>query len=265
MAKDFTLKAYQLFLEAAVNQGYRCISYREQIENSPEKYLILRHDVDKRPLNSLATAQLQSEMGLTGTYYFRCVDESFHPEIIKKISALGHEIGYHYEDLSLCKGDVDKAKEHFEYWLNKLKEFYPVKTICMHGSPLSSIDNRDIWKTLNYRDYDIIGEPYFDLNFNETLYITDTGRSWNKSRSSVRDKVETKFNYSFSSTFDLINQLNSGTLPDKIMQNIHPQRWTNDGLQWTTELISQNTKNIIKRALYVKNPQQSDHRKNGGK
>ena len=27
---------------------------------------------------------------------------------------MGHEIGYHYEDLSIAKGDVDKAIEYFE-------------------------------------------------------------------------------------------------------------------------------------------------------
>ena len=57
----------------------------------------------------------------------------------------------------------------------------PVKTICMHGSPLSKWDNRDLWKRYNYRDFGIIAEPYFDLDFDEVFYITDTGRSWNKS------------------------------------------------------------------------------------
>ena len=29
--------------------------------------------------------------------------------------------------------------------LEKFRKFYPVKTICMHGSPLSKWDNRDLW------------------------------------------------------------------------------------------------------------------------
>ena len=60
----------------------------------------------------------------------------------------------------------------------------------MHGSPLSKWDNRDLWKRYNYRDYGIIAEPYFDLDFDEVFYLTDTGRSWNNSKASVRDKVE---------------------------------------------------------------------------
>ncbi|MFT7613337.1 MAG: hypothetical protein ACI9J3_002310 [Parvicellaceae bacterium] len=252
MSKDFTLATYQLFLEAIVDQGYSGCSYLDQIQQNPSKFIILRQDVDKRPNNSLMTATLQANMGLTATYYFRCVDSSFDPEIIRKIAGLGHEIGYHYEDLSLANGNVELAKEHFEEWLEKLKAFYPVQTICMHGSPLSKIDNRDIWNTLNYKEYGIVGEPYFDLDFNEVLYITDTGRSWNNFKVSVRDKVNSKFNYEFKSTFDLIQKINKGVLPNKIMQNIHPQRWTDNRLHWVSELIQQNSKNVVKKAIYVK-------------
>ena len=77
----------------------------------------------------------------------------------------------------------------------------------MHGSPLSKYDNRDLWKKYDYRDYGIIGEPYFDIDFNEVLYLTDTGRRWNASGSNVRDKVKSKYNYNFKSTFDIISAL----------------------------------------------------------
>ena len=87
------------------------------LNNNFEKVLILRHDVDKRPQNSLRTAQLQHKLGVKGTYYFRAVPESFDVDVIKRIAALGHEIGYHYEDLTICKGDYEKAIIHFEKWL----------------------------------------------------------------------------------------------------------------------------------------------------
>ena len=61
----------------------------------------------------------------------------------------------------------------------------PVKTICMHGSPLSKWDNRDLWKRYNYRDYGIIAEPYFDVDFDEVFYITDTGRRWDGDKVSI--------------------------------------------------------------------------------
>ncbi len=44
----------------------------------------------------------------------------------------------------------------------------------MHGSPRSKYDNKSIWSNNKYTDYEIIGEPYFDLNFNNVGYLTDT-------------------------------------------------------------------------------------------
>ena len=71
---------------------------------------------------------------------------------------------------------LDKAIKSFEINLEKLRKLYPVKTICMHGSPLSKFDNRKIWDKFDYRDYGIIAEPYFDVDFDKVFYMTDKGR-----------------------------------------------------------------------------------------
>ena len=59
----------------------------------------------------------------------------------------------------------------------------------MHGSPLSKYDNKKIWEKYDYRDFGIIGDPSFDIDYDEVFYITDTGRAWNNSNVSIRDKV----------------------------------------------------------------------------
>jgi len=250
--KDFTLYKYEQFLKTAISQGYQLTSYQDYLGNVFEKVLILRHDVDKKPQNSLKTAQLQHQLGVKGTYYFRAVPESFDVKIIQQIATLGHEIGYHYEDLTICKGDYEKAIAHFELWLEKLRKYYPVKTVCMHGSPLSKWDNRKLWDQYDYQDYGIVAEPYFDIDFNKVFYITDTGRKWDGEKVSVRDKVRSKFNLSFHSTDDLITAFETGKMPNQIIQNIHPQRWTNNRLEWMQELMMQGIKNRVKKAIFVK-------------
>ncbi len=251
MARDFTLKLYRRLLEASVNNGYRLTTVENFIVNPGDdrKVFVLRHDVDKLPGNSLKTAKLQKELGVKGTYYFRIVKESFDPEIISQIALMGHEIGYHYEDVALQNGNLEKAFEKFCEHLSLFRQYYPVKTVCMHGSPLSKWDNRLLWEKYNYRDLGIIAEPYFDIDFNKVLYITDTGRSWNKTEASIRDKVKTSFEFQFNSTVDIIHCFNEGLLPDQIMQNIHPQRWTDSAFLWTKELLLQNVKNTIKSFL----------------
>lgn len=249
--KDFTLKTYREFLESAIDSGYTLTSYEDFLLKSYTKVLVLRHDVDKLPLNSLQTAQLQHELGVKGVYYFRAVPHSYHVDVIQRIADLGHEIGYHYEDMALCGGNPEKAILHFEEWLEKLKKFYPVKTVCMHGSPASKWDNREIWKHYDYRKYGIIGEPYFDTNFEDVLYITDTGRRWDGSKVAVRDKVQ-GLQHEYATTDQLISAFKSGEMPDRIMQNIHPQRWTDNQIQWRKEQVLQGIKNRIKQTFFVK-------------
>lgn len=237
------------------------------------RIIVLRHDVDKMPLNSLHFAKLQYKTGVRGTYYFRAVPQSWDEKIIKQIYNFGHEVGYHYENLAVCKGNIDDAIKDFEANLNKLRKLVPVTTICMHGSPLSKYDNRDIWKKYNYRDFGIIGEPYFDIDFNKVAYYTDTGRRWDGGKVSLRDNLSfegsglnpdvksgqgsskdgivkgkglsTEFPI-YKSTNDIIQGIQSGNFPTTAMLTFHPQRWTDNGFAWTKELVMQNVKNAVK-------------------
>ncbi|CAN5571131.1 N/A [soil metagenome] len=255
MGRDFTMSAYRELLEAFLMQGYKIIACEDYYGNAPEgKTLVLRHDVDDLPQNSLLKAHIEKELGARSTYYFRIVPQSDKPEFIKGIAELGHEIGYHYEDLSLAKGNTEVALQNFKKNLEHFRTFYPVITICMHGSPMSKWDNRAVWKAADYRNYGLIAEPYFDTDFNKVLYITDTGRKWDGDKVSVRDKVKTPLQdqHHYQSTVDIINALKTGKLPQQIMITTHPQRWHDDLYPWVKEYILQNIKNTIKKIFFVK-------------
>jgi hypothetical protein len=257
MALDFTLIKYEELLKAFISRQYRIMTFENYYEGTKDgKLLVIRHDVDDLPLQSLYKAEIEHRLGLRTTYYFRIVQESNHPDVIRKIAALGHEIGYHYEDLSLANGNQKKAIKLFEKNLAYFRTFYPVRTICMHGSPTSIWDNRLIWREHNYRGYNIIAEPYFDTDFSSTFYITDTGRRWDGDRVSVRDKVNSKLQqeYHFRHTSDIIKALQSDKFPEKAMITTHPQRWHNNYIPWMKELVLQNFKNAIKKSFYVQNP-----------
>ena len=247
--KDFTLKAYKRFLQDFSRKGYSFQTLQDFVQQPQEKVIILRHDVDRKPKNALKIANIENELGIKASYYFRIGKESNQPKIIKQIADLGHEIGYHYEDLSLANGDYGKAIQSFEKNLNYFRQFYPIKTICMHGSPMSKWDNRDLWKKYNYRDYGIICEPYFDLDFDKVFYITDAGRAWNNENVSIRDKVETNFKFKINSTQDIINLYKSNQLPNQIMISTHPHNWADNPLEWYKILFWQSIKNIIKRRI----------------
>jgi len=244
---------YANLLKSLIDKDYKIVPLKQYCnkKNSSDidRIVIIRHDIDKKPENALELANIESKLGLKTSYYFRMVKQSFNEDIIKQISDLGHEIGYHYEDLSLAKGNFENAIKLFEENLNKFREICEIKTICMHGSPLSKWDNRSIWKKFDYHDFGIIGEPYFDVDFNDVFYITDTGRRWNGDEVSIRDKVTKSFNQRYKTTQQIINSIILDNFPSKVMMTTHPQRWSDNYLEWLREYFSQNTKNVAKYFL----------------
>lgn len=249
MFRDFTLSVFQHLLEASANSGYQFQTFEEFLTDPSDRTIILRHDVDRRSANALDMALLEHALQIKSSYYFRIVKGSNQPNVINRIVELGHEIGYHYEDLALAKGSYDLAIKSFDQNLNYFRKFYPVRTICMHGSPLSKIDNRLIWSKYNYGQFGIIGEPYFDLNFNQVLYLTDTGRRWNGDKVSLRDKVSSSFAFDCRSSTDLAKLIERQKLPDRIMITTHPERWNTPMRPWVNQWVMQNVKNLAKKAI----------------
>lgn len=251
---DFTLKSYQFLLKSIVAHGYAFQTFSDFIEQPLSKAIVLRHDVDLLPYHSLRFAQIQADLGVKGSYYFRAVPESWDERVIKEIASLGHEVGYHYESLTTHNGDIAMGITDFEKNLAALRELTDVKTICMHGSPRSPHDSKDLWKAYNYQDYGIIGEPYFDVDFDDVFYLTDTGRRWDGWKTSVRDKVPQQERWvreglTYHSTQDIIDAVEGGSFPDRVMMTFHPQRWHSKPLPWLKELVMQSLKNVVKRYL----------------
>lgn len=244
--RDFTLTVYRELLDALKRGGYRFQTYQQYLDQPEERVILLRHDVDDRKLHSLEFARIQREKGIVGSYYFRMVPQSYNEEVIREIHALGHEIGYHYEDMDFARGNPEQAIRLFEKHLAQLRQVAPVTTICMHGSPRSPFDNKDVWKHYNYRDYGINGEPYFDTDFRRVFYLTDTGRRWDGGSVSVRDKVEDHFGLRFHSTRDIIRAVDNQLFPERAMINFHPQRWTDHPPLWWREKYVQQAKNAVK-------------------
>jgi hypothetical protein len=243
---DFTLSIYKTLLQTFLEKGYEFQTFAGFMQAPAGRVIILRHDVDRRPGNALKTARLEHDLGIPASYYFRAVPESLDEAVIQKIAGLGHEIGYHYENLSACKGDEGCAWADFQANLAKLRALSPVTTICMHGSPLSRINNLDLWQTHDYKALGIVGEPYLDVDFTKVFYLTDTGRRWNHAGASIRDRVDSGFDIRVNSTGHLMELAREGRLPEQVMINTHPQRWEDRAWPWVKELVWQNVKNGVK-------------------
>ncbi|OFV67467.1 MAG: hypothetical protein SCAL_001385 [Candidatus Syntrophoarchaeum caldarius] len=245
---DFTLEKYNKLCKAIVDSDYIPMSVRTFLEDQQQKCVILRHDVDRKPEQAMKVAEIEKDHGISSTYYFRTVSDVFKPDIIRAINDSGHEIGYHYEVLDRAKGDFKKAIKIFEDELKEFRKLCDLKTICMHGNPLSSWDNRDLWKKYNFKDFDIIGEPYLSIDYEKVLYLTDTGRTWNSSKYSVKDVVGVESIYQVKSTDDVIDLLKN-EVSEQICISTHPERWSDNFGSWVKDLIWQNVKNVGKAGI----------------
>jgi hypothetical protein len=251
---DFTLNKYQELCQVIL-QNYKIFTVFEYLTQKPDGDIaVVRHDIDRKIMNSLYMAQREHDMGIHSSYYFR-YPYTFKPDIIKKIRDLGHEIGYHYEVLSKAKGDYKKAITLFQSELQAFRKICPVDTICMHGSPLSKYNNRDLWNVYDYQSYGISGEAFlsFEQKNIDIHYLTDTGRTWS-GKHSLRDVIKTESGkvdpVSLESTDDLMQWLGQGTRK-KLYLTIHPERWSSNVGEWLVWSFLDFGMNRGKRVLAV--------------
>ena len=249
--RDFTLRAYRLLLEAFQRNGYRFQTFEEMMTRPADgKTVVMRHDVDEKAWNALKMAQLENELGVRATYFFRIVKQSNVPEVIRQIVALGHEVGYHYEDLALAEGDDALAIKSFEENLNYFRGYYPVKSVCMHGSSTSKYDNRLLWKNHALSDFGLVGEPYLSVDFEKVFYMTDTGYAWDGGKFATRDVVESHYDLSFHTTQQIMDCIDQGRFPEQSLVLAHTL-WTNNVFQWNWLHFREFARNRVK--LMAKN------------
>ena len=247
--RDFTLEKYRELCQALLASNFIPFPVRDYLEQGSRadgRIVILRHDVDRKIANALRMAELERAMGIRSTYYFR-YPKTFKPDIMREIHGLGHEIGYHYEVLAKTNGDYAKAIALFTDELSTFREICDIHTICMHGSPLSRYDNRDLWEKYDFRAFGIIGEAYLSMTGREIRYFTDTGRSWS-GKHSVRDVMQRTGADRVDTTGDLIEWVRSSGGEDLYL-TVHPERWVVGNIEWVTGFVKDRVVNTGKRFL----------------
>ena len=280
MDLDFTSAKYRELCEVISKSEYTPLTVEKYLllKDKPEPFIIIRHDVDGEPEYALKVAKLENELGIASSYYFRYIEGIFLPDLIKKIADLGHEIGYHYEVLDKARGNHGLAIKIFEKELNEFRRLYDVKTIAEHGSPLigtlaarsisgmyaiakSLLRNenvfthwtsRDLWTRYNFKDFGIIGEAYLSINFNEILYLSDTGRSWASTRYKIKDFVIISNGLNnqikVKHTDDIIKMIKKRDIKG-ICILVHANQWKENFRKWLKWLMLQQIRNAVKLGL----------------
>ena len=113
----FTYKLWEKFCKTLNERGLNSVTAKYVLDNnSNEKYVVLKHDVETKVKNALKLAQIEANYGHCGSYYVQAylLENKENLDMLNKIKELGHEVSYHYDVMDFAKGDLDLAIKEFE-------------------------------------------------------------------------------------------------------------------------------------------------------
>src|SRR5688572_11464273 len=102
MLERFDFDTYGRLLDL-LKSGRPNLTFRDfHSGTSPDRFFILRHDVDMSPAAALRMAEWESARGFRATYFVLLTSEWYnllelrHVGFPRRLVELGHEVGLHY-------------------------------------------------------------------------------------------------------------------------------------------------------------------------
>jgi len=130
---------YRRFLDRAHAERFAFVRFAEFLDGAPAhaRFIALRHDIDFAPRHSVALAELEHDAGVAATYFVLTDGEFYNllePETVRavrRISALGHEVGLHFAVSSSIHDDIG---EEVAFRMDVLEQVVgaPVRSFSQH-------------------------------------------------------------------------------------------------------------------------------------
>ena len=167
------LDSYRALLRRALDAGYRVTSIErfwhlivDGAVDPAERYLILRHDIDTDPETAAAMWQIECDLGIEGSYFFRL--STVDPGLMRAIAESGGEASYHYEELATIakerhlhraedvRAHMPEARDRFRENLARLRSAtdLPMRVVVSHGDFVNralGVANRELLEDPTFR------------------------------------------------------------------------------------------------------------------
>jgi hypothetical protein len=162
---------YRRFLDSARGHGYKLVPLEDWVRDTSEgadgeRVMIMRHDVDQHPRSALTMAEIESDLGIRSSWYFRW--RTAHPAVVAELRERGFEIGLHYETLTrraLEEGSAEpESDEAIAESRSQLREeiaaferiFGPIRSVVPHGdSRVPGVRNAELLRGEDCSTYGI--------------------------------------------------------------------------------------------------------------
>ena len=256
-----TYKKYIDFCEIICRTGipqYNVMEYLNIYKQSKQQCIIIKHDVEDKPIKALEIANIESKYGIKATYYIHSyfLKNPSYIKIFLKIQSLGHEIGYHFDVLDNNDGIYQKAKNEFIEALFMFKNSgFNVKTVCPHGNPLKIrvgySSNKDFLQDENIRkNFTNIVDVYNDLPHivdREYLYLSDAGYAYKYCVANNKDSYRTEKWTSIQGLEEINNLIEAGK---SMLISIHTHRYCRNKYVARTKIVVFRVAKTIANALF---------------
>jgi len=227
---------YGRLLKAALGAGYQVVTLEDFLDcavRSPGgPVLILRHDVDQCAGAALQMSEVELQLGLRSTWYFRW--RTARPAVIEELRRRGAEIGLHYETLSreaLSGGGAAGfgPEERLRAARQRLREeistfvalFGPIRSVAAHGDTrVPGVRNAELLRDQEWSEYGI------DYDANDAMRRHRLA-AWLTDRSVAEG--------GWNDGADPFSLLCRGATP--ILCLTHPNNWVSGAALWWDRLL----------------------------
>ena len=190
----------------------------------PPPFAILRFDVDYREPHAVHLAEIATQHGLRGSFYFRRRGDAFPLAAMRATQALGHEVGYHYETLGACVGEWECARQQFLAHVAQLRAAgLDVRTVAAHGSAPRAATyrrNDDLLRRTPelLAQASLLGDAALHMDFARVYYVSDAGWRWH---------VYARYTPETAGTPTTLHDWLMARLAEErgLYINIHPHQW----------------------------------------
>ncbi|WP_147435692.1 polysaccharide deacetylase family protein [Halobellus sp. Atlit-38R] len=172
---QFIWKEYRSLLERLVSAGYDFNSFTEDPQ---EGCVYLRHDVDWSPEKALEMARIESDYGVSSTYFFLLTSPLYNSlfdnsrDIISRIVELGHNIGLHFSTHQYWPKEPSERKLR----ANVKNELSILSNLSDEVSPVISFHVPPAW--VLDTTFDSLKHTYEPMFFSEIEYVADSNHRW---------------------------------------------------------------------------------------
>lgn len=176
-------KLYLDFLKKAQKRQFSFVRFSDFLPGKsplPSRYVALRHDIDFAPRYSLEMAELEHQHGVVSTFFVLMDGQFYNPleteslRQLRRIKALGHEIGLHFAVSSQIEADLGKEIAFRLKLLSAIVE-EPVVSVSQHD-PVNAGFAR---VSLPPQHYPCVDASTI-IRQHDLLYVSDSAMKWRR-------------------------------------------------------------------------------------